>query len=195
LRGGSPRCYVDAGGVVQRQPLDPLLAQHDHGARQQLRGCGLIIGSLDLFHPGLLKPEAARLRLALLAVYKSTAMPPLPMAGLGLLDKPAPDLARAARVAGYHSFGSQMLRVDLVERIARALHDQRNGATAFTPQLDLATSLGIGTATLGQMLRALGFVRAQGDSWRWRGRRKPPVAERPARAGAFEALKSLRGIP
>jgi ATP-dependent RNA helicase SUPV3L1/SUV3 len=118
------------------------------------------------------------------------------MAGLGLLDQPLPELAVAARLAGFHHFGDQMLRVDLVERIARALHDQRKGAGAFAPNLQLSTSLGIGEATLGRILRALGFVSVANAQWRWRGRRKPVSNVSTPESPAFAALKSWKsGAP
>ena len=119
-------------------------------------------------------------------------MPPLPMAGLGLLDQPSPELRQAARRAGFHPFGNQMLRVDLVERIARALHDQRKGAAAFTPDLRLATSLGIGDATLTRILRALGFVSVAHAQWRWRGRRQRASTPSTPESAAFAALKSWK---
>ena len=182
---------IGAGGVVMRSQVDQTLAAIDAAARHRLRQAGLVIGSLDLFHPLLLKPEATRWRMALISAYRGEAMPPLPMAGLGLLDRPTSELANAARVAGFHGFGDQMLRVDLVERIARALHDQRKGAGAFAPDLQLSTSLGIGEATLGRILRALGFVSLDNAQWRWRGRRKdrPAIASAPNAASAFDVLR------
>jgi ATP-dependent RNA helicase SUPV3L1/SUV3 len=139
-----------------------------------------------------LKPEATRWRIALLSAYRGEAMPPLPMAGLGLLDQPSPTLATAARLAGFHAFGDQMLRVDLVEKIACALHEQRKGAAAFAPDLQLATSLGIGAATLSRILRALGFVSVANAQWRWRGRRKPVSTISTPESPAFAALKSWK---
>lgn len=183
---------IGAGGVIARNSVEATLATLDGAARHRLRACGLVIGSLDLFHPLLLKPEATRWRLALFAAYRGEAMPPLPMPGLGLLDQPSPELAVAARLAGFHAFGDQMLRVDLVERIARALHDQRKGAAAFAPDLQLATSLGIGAATLSRILRALGFVSVANAQWRWRGRRKPVSNASTPESPAFAALKSWK---
>jgi ATP-dependent RNA helicase SUPV3L1/SUV3 len=184
---------IGAGGVVMRDQVEGVLGALDGAARHRLRGYGVVIGSLDLFHPLLLKPEATRWRLALLSAYRGQAMPPLPMAGLGLLDEPSPELAAAARLAGFHAFGNQMLRVDLVERVARALHNQRKGAAAFVPDLQLATSLGIGAATLTRILRALGFVSVANAQWRWRGRRRPASTISTAESAAFAALKSWKG--
>lgn len=165
---------AENGGVATRHelaaPLATLLPEH----RNEARKLGLLIGTLAVYHPHLLKPQAVALRMALLAVRAGQTMPPLPMPGLGLLDRPSIELGKAARDAGYFAFGTQMLRHDLVERIARALHDQREGHKPFVPDVQLATSLGVGEETFGRVLRALGFApmgqgRDNAPQWRWRG--------------------------
>jgi ATP-dependent RNA helicase SUPV3L1/SUV3 len=184
---------VAEGGCLSRDAIAEPLAALSPDCRRALGRVGFVIGALDLFHPLLLKPEATRWRLALLAVYHGNGMPPLPMAGLGLLDKPDAALASAAHVAGFRRFGDQMLRVDLVERIARALHDQRGGDGEFEPDAALAVSLGVGGGTLARMMRALGFVPlADGadNRWRWRGRRAVKRDARPDNP-AFAALGGL----
>jgi ATP-dependent RNA helicase SUPV3L1/SUV3 len=162
---------VHGGGCLPRAALAETLALLQPHDRKALRRLGLVLGSLSIFHAGLLKPGPTRLRLALLAVQDGQVMPPVPMPGLGLLDKPSPELARAAMQAGFDRFGDQMLRHDLVERLALALHEQRQGHAPFAPDRGLATRLGVGDATLGRILRALGFVPAGPDQaqWRWRG--------------------------
>ena len=184
---------VGGTGIVPRDDVAEALATISPEDRRALGRVGFVIGTLDLFHALLLKPEAMRWRLALLAAFHGLAMPPVPMAGLGLLDGPEPALAAAARTAGYRSFGDQMLRVDLVERIAKALHDQRKGSGEFEPNPQMAISLGVGAATLSRMMRALGFVvvgKAEANCWKWRGR---PAALRDVRPDnpAFAALKDL----
>jgi ATP-dependent RNA helicase SUPV3L1/SUV3 len=184
---------VAEGGILPRDSVAGPLASLPPESRKALGRVGFVIGSLDLFHPALLKPEATRWRLALGAVYRAEAMPPVPMAGLGLLDQPDPALARAASHAGFRTFGDQMVRVDLVERMARAFHDQRGEALDFVPDASLAVSLGIGNATLARIMRALGFVTigdAAGNRWRWKGRRAPRRDVRPDNP-AFAALASL----
>ena len=187
---------LEAGGVIGRDEAGAL-ALLGVDERKAMRELGFVVGTLDVFHPQLLKPEATRLRLALLSVYRGSPMPPLPLPGLGLLDMPVPALAQASELAGYRGFGSQMLRIDLVERIARSLHDQRQKQTAgernFVPDPQASVSLGVGAATLTRIMRALGFV-AIGDpaqnQWRWRGRRSAARDLRPYNP-AFAALKQL----
>lgn len=182
------------GGVLDRSGVDDALATLDRAHRHFLQRLGVTIGALDLFVPVLLKPETTRLRLALAAVRKGQPMPPVPLPGLGLLDKPAPALAEAAQLAGYRRFGDQMLRVDLVERIARAAHDARGKerTTAINPEL--AVSLGVGTATLSRIMRALGFHpvgETQPNQWRWRGRPRRDPRPTPVNA-AFAVLGQLK---
>lgn len=182
---------VEAGGWLPRRSAAEMLPGQDAKARKLLHQLGLAIGSLACFHPSILRPEATRWRLALLAVRASQPMPPVPMAGLGLLDAPSPRLAQSARDAGYWAFGQQMLRIDLVEKIARAVHDQREGFHPFSPDRSLATSLGVGDRTFDQILSALGFVRrgsADAGLWRWQGLKRQ--RERPGRQphGPFAGL-------
>lgn len=193
---GEVRAYfaqlAQGGGVRTRAEMAATLDQILPADRRRIATAGIISGSLDIFHPLLLKPEPTRLRLALLAVRDRTPMPPVPMAGLGLLDRPGPDLVKAATQAGYHSFGDQMLRVDLVERIAKSLHDKRQGFKPFTPDRKLSVSLGIGEATLNRVMRALGFVPlATPETWKWRGLRRPTALPAPTRTGAFAALEEM----
>jgi ATP-dependent RNA helicase SUPV3L1/SUV3 len=165
---------AEAGGMVARHDVESCLAALAPEQRRQLRGLGLIIGALTLFHPALLKPEASRLIAALRAVRSNLPMPPTPMPGLTLLDKPAAGLAETARESGFYPFGDQMLRFDILERIATGIHNQRQGFNGFEPDGGLASSLGVGSATLERVLRGLGFVPVgshAGPTWRWRGMR------------------------
>lgn len=180
-----------AAGLCPRASLDSSLERLLPADRRLLRQAGIVIGALDIYHGGLLKPEATRLRLALLAATRGLPMPHLPMAGLTLLDRPSLELAASAREAGYREFGSQMVRIDLVERIARALHDQRGGKRAFLPDTQIATRLGIGQNTLERILRALGFMptgTADPGLWRWHGRYRRQPQDKMANA-SFAALR------
>jgi ATP-dependent RNA helicase SUPV3L1/SUV3 len=91
-----------------------------------------------------------------------------------------------------------MLRVDLVERLARQAHDAREGRRPFVPDPSLSTSLGLKPPAVARLMRTLGFAqhRAPGEAdtvaWLWRGRR-PDRADAPrARPGnAFGSLARL----
>lgn len=182
---------LSTAGVISRMSVELGVNGLSPEDRRSLRQAGITIGALDLFHPALLKPEATRLRLALLASYTQQSMPPVPMPGLTLLDRPSAALAAGATNAGFRRFGEQMVRIDMVERIARALHDQRQGKSAFVPEMHLATQIGVGEATLRRIMRALGFYPSEKPApgtWRWRGRERTKI-ERHPKGTSFEALK------
>jgi ATP-dependent RNA helicase SUPV3L1/SUV3 len=192
---------VDGGGFVARDGVDAQLAALSADERPQLRKIGLTIGSLDLFHPALLKPEAVRWRAALLAAQQGGHVPALPPHG-AVWQKYG--LPAALAIAGFRRCGDGWLRIDMAERLARQAHaarlqadakpaapiaggdehDEDHGghetaATATPPAgfaIDpaLATSLGLDDAARRGLLQAFGF-RSVGDPeldrWRWSGHR------------------------
>ena len=191
---------LEAGaGVTPRAPLAATLDALDGGARHWLRRAGVTIGALDLFDPRLLKPNARPWRQALIAAAHGTA-PPAPPAGATVLPRGTPG---AMLGMGYRPLGAQAVRIDLVERIARAAHDARaaseGGArAAFAPDPALATSMGLEPETLARLMAELGFRTASADGegtprYVWRGRPRPkPVPSTPARPGnAFAGLGDL----
>ena len=184
-----------AGGLIPRLALHESLEALGQDERKRLRRIGITIGALDLFDPRLLKPGAARWRQALLGVRGKR--PVLPREGATVLPRGVPG---AQLATGFRPLAAQAVRVDLVERIARAAHDARQGRKPFAPDPALATSMGITAATLERLMAELGFrtVRGEGEAppaWVWRGRRPPQRAERPAPSptGAFAALAAWSG--
>jgi ATP-dependent RNA helicase SUPV3L1/SUV3 len=177
-----------AGGILPRLPLHVALDALSPDERRRLRRIGVTVGALDLFDPRLLKPAAAAWRRALLAVRGPVGPP----AREGATVLPRGD--DGANVAGgYRPFGNQAVRVDLVERIARAAHEARAGAgrAPFVPDAALATSIGLEPATLARLMAELGF-RPAGEAWVWRGRRPVRAAPAaPAKGGAFAGLAEL----
>ncbi|RHW17587.1 helicase [Sphingomonas gilva] len=171
---------ADAGGIAPRAPLDPMLAALDSAMRHRLRRTGAAIGTLDIYDARLLKPEPLRWTAALTALRTDRPMPDLAPAGASVADAPAP---------GFRMIGDQAVRIDLVERIARAAHDAKPGRAAFVPDPSLATSIGIRPGTLERLMRLLGF-HAVKEGWAWRGRARrraePPRVARPG--NAFAAL-------
>ena len=70
---------------------------------------------------------------------------------------------------------------------------RRGDGRLYTPDPKLAVSLGVGEATLGRILRAIGFhpVGQDRSQWRWHGRPRHQPREAP-KDGAFSALAALR---
>ncbi|WP_375427566.1 helicase-related protein [uncultured Sphingomonas sp.] len=184
-----------AGGIAARLGMRAAVDALEPAERKRLRRVGVTIGALDLFDARLLKPEAARLRAVLLAVGGGTVAPP--PAGATVLARGVPG---AVLAAGFRPLGAQAVRVDLVERIARAAHDARQGRAPFLPDPALSTSIGLEAETLARLMAELGFRAAsrgeelpEGASatprWVWRGR--PParaITAPPAPDNAFAAL-------
>ena len=181
----------DAGGIVPRQPLRLMIDALSPEERRRLRGLGITIGTLDIFDARLLKPAAATWRRTLMTLWGQS--PELARIGATTLRRDEPGRSVAS---GFRPLGDQAVRIDLVERIARATHDARDGRGPFAPDPALATSIGLEPATLDRLMGDLGFRKVRGDvedqapRWIWRGR--PPARPAPrveARPGnAFAAL-------
>ncbi|MDF7777912.1 helicase, partial [Sphingomonas sp. AOB5] len=101
---------------------------------------------------------------------------------------------------GYRPLGAQAVRVDLVERIARAAHDSRKGRKPFAPDPALATSMGIQPETLARLMAQLGFRTARGGAgenggqpvrWIWQGLTPQAPPKAPPKDNAFAALAAL----
>lgn len=191
--GGSLRALanalLDAGGLLPRRAAAALVEALDGDARKRLRSIGVTIGTLDLFAPALLKPGAARWRRELMGLADA------PPEGSTVLARNAPgaDLAH-----GFRPLGAQAVRVDLVERIARAAHDARQGRKPFAPDPALATSIGLKPETIARLMAQLGFRTAKArdgalQRWIWQG--LVPVAKPRAAPtdNAFAVLAGLRG--
>lgn len=189
---------LEAGaGLAERLPLRESIDALTPDARRWLRKAGITIGALDLFDPRLLKPAAQGWRQALLAAQGGEA-PALPPPGATTLPR---GVAGAVLAMGYRPLGAQAVRVDLVERIARAAHEQRlsgspEGRAPFAPDPALAVSIGLEPGTIARLMAELGFRPAASeegaaDRYVWRGRAKPPRRPVSNPTGAFASLGAL----
>ncbi len=176
---------VAALGVLDRAPLAEQLAGLTRADRQALARHGVRLGPQHVFVPTLLRPEPTRWRLALWAVAQDLAqLPPLPPPGRVSLASEglAPDYLA---VAGYWLVGPQAVRIDMVDRLARHIHDRRDGRAPFMPDPAWATSLGLSHDGLARLLRALGYRPRLVDGatqFAWAGR--PPAQRRAVDAAA-----------
>jgi ATP-dependent RNA helicase SUPV3L1/SUV3 len=178
---------VEAGGLLPRRAAGALVEKLEPDERKTLRKAGLVIGTLDLFAPALLKPRAAAARRGLLGLAEASAE------GATVLPRGAPG---AALEHGFRPLGQQAVRVDLAERIAQAAHDQRKGRMPFSPDPALATSMGLTADTIARLMAHLGFqsVRApKGEPPRWVWKGLTPLAKPRAapRDNAFAKLAEL----
>ncbi len=185
---------VDEGGIVARDAVAKPLANLAREQRRLITKLRIRIGALDLFMPDVLKPEARRWRTALRAAASGEPMPVLPPESAVVLPAPPNGERRHLERLGYRAIGPQMLRVDLVERLARHAHEARTGAEQPVVDEALATSLGLQPQAVARLMRDLGFRAPQGEAgWVWRGPGRRRRTERRADTShAFAALADLR---
>ncbi|WP_407876391.1 helicase-related protein [Qipengyuania nanhaisediminis] len=171
---------VDARGVVSREKAG--LEHLPKETRPFLRKLGVTFGALDVFARDLLKP-APRQLLHALGLDKRP-----------LQDTMLPVLSESGAIpAGYRLAGSQLIRVDLAEKILRSAFEARAKASDKTAKarsprfrLDLALPISIGLEedNARRLLGSAGFRvqrarpladdahgPAAPDSWTWRPRR------------------------
>ena len=178
---------LDAGGLLPRRAIGAQVEALDPAARKKLNRMGVTIGTLDLFAPALLKPGPARWRRMLMRLAEG------PRDGATVLPRNAPG---ADLPYGFRPLCQQAVRIDLVERIARAAHDARKGRAPFAPDAALATSMGIQPDTLARLMAQLGFRAARPSDdgkprWMWQGLTPNAKPKPPPRDNAFAALAGM----
>ncbi len=196
---------VAALGILNRAPLAEQLAGLNRLDRQALGRNGVRLGPQHVFVPSLLRPEATRWRIALWAVANEQAqLPPLPPPGRVSISSEglAPDYLT---VAGFWPVGPQAVRIDMVDRLARHIHERRDGRTPFIADPVWAASLGLSADGLARLLRSLGYRPRLVDGaphFAWAGRphagRRPSASEAIPVAGGnaaspFAVLAAMKG--
>ena len=180
---------VDAGSHVPREPLDEALAKLPPEAREELRRFGIRVGSLDLFHPALLKPSPLEWLTAIEAAWTNVpgSVPPPP--GIALVAAESDD---QSPIAGFRRVGKWWLRVDLAERIAFHTHSMRRSqleAFATERQARKAGSTGQkdqdGSSLAGEADCPADGVAEQNA--------KPPVADLPSETDAPAGAGAVAG--
>ncbi len=153
---------VETMGSLPRPAVASLIASLTGDDRKALSRVGVRLGVCHIFAADALRPEATRWRLALWGVASGiTAMPAPPKPGLTSLklDPQAPPGFYA--VAGFWAIAGVAVRVDMVERTARNVHDQRlserAGGKPILPDPQLMTSLGLAPDEFSRLMAALGF--------------------------------------
>jgi ATP-dependent RNA helicase SUPV3L1/SUV3 len=181
---------VDAGGNLPRRSIAAQLSALDKADRHALHRLRVRLGALDVYVQSLLKPAAQQWRAALLAVRSGQPMPRLPEPSAAMLDGSADP--RGAALA-FRRLGTDWLRIDLADRLATHAHHVRQHGGQDPVDRPLATSLGLDEPTVRHLMAEVGFVPA-GESWAWRGHRRPrrrePQGPRPG--NAFAALAGLK---
>lgn len=144
---------VERNGSVRREESG--IAAIPKERRPLLRQLGIIIGTLDVFLPALLKP-AARALMAELGLDKRPLNPR--MEAVITPEGPLP--------AGYCRAGTQAVRLDMAEKLFRNAHETREKAAqrsgpkpggGFLMDAGLATSMGLVAENYLKLMRDAGF--------------------------------------
>ena len=186
---------VEAGGMMTREGsgLDRLGKEQ----RVELARLGVTVGTLDIFVAAMLRPSARRAWRMLAGSDRPDdgAMPPVVASG------------GRSGVSGYRPLGSQMIRLDIAEKLLRQAHAVRaeHGRRPFPLDPARAVSSGLTTSSYARLLRLGGFHHLETGMlpegahgpvmpplWRWRPPRRPEDrllrAEAPPRGDAVAAL-------
>ena len=187
---------TEAGGVMDRGPVEAEMRALSQGERRALKSLGVRFGAFSLFLPDLLSHEAQ----AFARAFAQLAAPdwrPKSDGPTALPDPPPPATALAAwglrAVAG---LAAPVEALETLDALIRAAPRRAGGAL-----LDEGALQGLGwpPQTVDAILRGLGFTLARklapGQPALWRRRQAKPAAEAPT-AAAFAAspFAALAGL-
>jgi len=159
---------VERLGVLARERVPAQVAALTKPDRAKLAALGVRVGAAHLYIKPLLRPEPTRWRLALWAVAQGAAACPTPPAPGRInieIDPSAPE--GFYEIAGYWPVGGVAVRVDMVERLARAMHDARTGAEPFAPAETWPATLGLPREGFARLMRALGYRAREEGRFAW----------------------------
>lgn len=149
---------VEHMGCAPREALSAQVEALTRADRRALQGAGVRLGDLHVYVADLLRPEPTRWRLALWGVASGVEdLPPPPLPGRVTIEVDAGARPAFYGVAGFWVVGSQAVRVDMVDRLARAMHGARDGRTPFVPDANWVASVGMSREGFARLMRALGY--------------------------------------
>jgi ATP-dependent RNA helicase SUPV3L1/SUV3 len=184
---------VEAGGVIDKRPVEADLKALSQGERRSLRELGVRIGAFSVFLPSLLADEA-------LAFAQAVGGGDWrgPVDGISKLPNPAPS-ARVLSARGLRAVGGFSVPVPQLERLDDLLRAGFKHGVGMILSDDAREGLGWSPQETEAILRALGYTptgRARPLAWRRRGEAARPEAVKPAPTGSpFAALAGLRVAP
>lgn len=193
---------VENLGIIAREPQDELCRSLEKQDRNLLYRLGIRLGYHDIFLKGIQRPERCRLRARLWAIHhdiKSEWQLPQPERTSWLLEGPPPPDGLLLAL-GFRRFGALAVRVDMLDRLARAAHlaAEKNKFEIDHAMLSL---LGCGHDDLATVLKGLGYRRqrlGERDLFSYRSQQKRTGRKRKEQSAIrtssspFDALRSLK---
>ncbi len=184
---------VEAGGVIDKRPVEADLKALSQSERRSLRELGVRIGAFSVFLPSLLGGDALAFAQAVGGGdWKG------PADGVSKLPTPAPS-PRVLSSRGLRAVGGLAVPVLQLERLDELLRAGfKHGVGMILPD-EAREGLGWSAQEAETILRALGYTptgRARPIAWRRRGEAARPEAVKPPPAGSpFAALAGLQVVP
>ena len=194
---------VETMGCLLRSDVATQVEALTRADRKALLAAGVRIGVVHLFVAAALRPEPTRWRIALWAVAQGIAvLPPPPAAGLVTIDVAPHVPAAFYAVAGFWPLGERggdaAVRIDMVDRLARAMHGQRDGRAPFVPDATWIAGVGLSRERFARLMRALGYRPKLVDgtaAFAWGGirtDRRPEPPDAPSDS-PFAVLQQMKG--
>lgn len=120
---------IEALGFLNRTNVADDIKALDQPARGQLRRLGVRFGEFSIFMPALLKPAAAKVLVVLRAVADERQMDGVAHEAMpaGLTSQESDHAIHNAtyNAAGFRRCGKRVVRVDMLERLAGLIRDQK----------------------------------------------------------------------
>ena len=149
---------VETMGCLARSAVTAQVDALTRLDRKALTAAGIRLGVVHVFIADALRPEPTRWRLALWAAAQAIdALPPPPVAGRVSIDVVPGVPSAFYEVAGFWNIGAQAVRIDMVDRLARQVHDVRDGRTPFVPDAGWIAGVGMTHDGFARLMRALGY--------------------------------------
>jgi len=149
---------VETMGCLRRADVGAQVEALTKLDRKALTSAGVRLGVIHIFVADALRPEPTRWRLALWAVAQGfDALPAPPPPGRVTIEVAGHVPAAFYDVAGFWNIGGEAVRIDMVDRLARAVHDARDGRTPFIPDTNWIASVGMTRDGFARLMRALGY--------------------------------------
>ncbi len=148
----------EALGVLPRKQVADLARDLDAKDFGRFKYNGVTLGRIDIFLPGLLKPEATALRCMLWRIFSGKGPDYRVEIPNGRVSVPAPEkkMFPAYLVAGYRVRGPLAIRVDMLDRLVWSVSKAaRDGA--FDPLPEWMNLVGCKRDEFTEIMRALGY--------------------------------------
>lgn len=175
----------DAGGILERGPIDTKIAALSQDCRREIRATGIKFGRSAIYLPLLLKPKAVRLNIILANFANgndgSTA-PLFPPTGVTSFATEEDRPQSQYMLCGFQKLGTRAIRLDIIDRVIDALYDTAKEAKGgFVLPNAVVSLLGVSNDAAEAVVTELGWesLTDEEGNKKWRLKRQKPVYKRP----------------